>query len=135
MRFIEVERSEQKSNWNMRDLHSHAHYEIYYLYKGSRTFLLSNAIYVLEAPVIVVIPPYTMHKTEGGPFERYNVDVSPQYLNDFQIEVLDGISLRRVIPDDENSKVFIGLLREMSLLDKKQKRIGTKAENRTPLAI
>ena len=122
MKFIEIERSEQKSNWNMRDLHSHSHYEIYYLYKGSRTFLLSNAIYVLNAPVMVVIPPYTMHKTEGGPFERYNVNVSADYLNDFEREVLDGIALRRVTPTDQSSRVLLGLLREMAMIDKKQPR-------------
>ena len=122
MKFIEIERSEQKSNWNMRDLHSHAHYEIYYLYKGSRTFLLSNAIYVLDAPVMVIIPPYTMHKTEGGPFERYNINVSADYLNDFQREVLDTMALCRIIPTDESSKSLLGLLREMAAVDKKQKR-------------
>ena len=122
MKFIEIERSEQKSNWNMRDLHSHAHYEIYYLYKGSRTFLLSNAIYVLQAPVMVVIPPYTMHKTEGGPFERYNINVSADYLNDFERDVLDEIALRRITPTEQGSRVLLGLLREMAAIDKKQKR-------------
>ena len=122
MKFIEIELSEQKSNWNMRDLHSHAHYEIYYLYKGSRTFLLSNAIYVLNAPVMVIIPPYTMHKTEGGPFKRYNINVSADYLNDFQRDVLDGMALCRIMPTDENSKMLLGLLREMSAADKKQKK-------------
>ena len=124
MKFIEIERSEQKSNWNMRDLHSHAHYEIYYLYKGSRTFLLSNAIYVLDAPVMVIIPPYTMHKTEGGPFERYNIDVSADYLNDFEREVLDEMALCRITPTEENSKILLGLLREMTSVDKKRKRSG-----------
>ena len=35
-----------------------------------------------------------MHKTEGGAFERYNINVSPNYLDDYQTEVLQKNSLR-----------------------------------------
>lgn len=122
MRFIEIEKAVQHGNWNMKDLHSHSHYEIYYLYKGSRTFLLSNALYVLHAPVLVVIPPYTMHKTEGGPFERYNIDVSDEYLNEFQREVLDLKALSRISPSEEHGKRILELLTELSSIDKRQKR-------------
>ena len=51
----------------MSDLHSHNHYEIYFLVKGERSFFLSNKMYNLKGPVIIIIPPYVMHKTEGGP--------------------------------------------------------------------
>lgn len=122
MRFIEIEKAVQAGNWNMKDLHSHAHYEIYYLYKGSRTFLLSNALYVLHAPVLIVIPPYTMHKTEGGPFERYNIDVSDEYLNEFQREVLDSKALSRISPSDEHCKRILELLTSLAATDKRQKR-------------
>lgn len=122
MRFIEIEKSVQKDNWNMKDLHSHSHYEIYYLYKGSRTFLLSNALYHLRSSALVIIPPYTMHKTEGGPFERYNIDVSPEYLNEFQKEVLDGKALQRISPSSEHGKRLLELLSELSKVDKRQKK-------------
>lgn len=122
MRFIEVERSVQANNWNMKDLHAHAHYEIYYMYKGSRTFLLSNALYLLKAPVLVIIPPYTMHKTEGGPFERYNIDVSPEYLNAFQKEVLNERALQRISPSAEHGERLLELLSALAAVDKRQKR-------------
>ena len=118
MKFIEIEKSVQKSDWNMKDLHSHSHYEIYYLYRGSRSFLLSNALYLLSAPTLVIIPPYTMHKTEGGPFERYNIDVSPEYLNEFQKNVLDSRALQRISPDSDHSKKLLGLLAELASTDK-----------------
>jgi ribonuclease R len=47
-------------------------------------------LYKLNAPTLIVIPPRVVHKTEGGPFERHNVNVSPAYLDPFQKEVLDG---------------------------------------------
>jgi AraC-like DNA-binding protein len=121
MRFIEIEKSVQKNSWNMKDLHSHPYYEIYYLYRGSRTFLLSNALYLLNSPTLVIIPPYTMHKTEGGPFERYNINVYPEYLDEFQREVLDSRALRTILPSDERAKKLLELLGELSAVDKTQK--------------
>jgi AraC-like DNA-binding protein len=120
MRFIEIEKSVQKNCWNMKDLHSHPYYEIYYLYQGSRTFLLSNALYLLSAPTLVIIPPYTMHKTEGGPFERYNINVYPEYLNDFQHNVLNSMALRTLSPGDDRADKLLDLLCELADIDKSQ---------------
>ena len=89
MSFIEFEKSIRQNDWSMHDLHTHPHYEIYFLTKGSREFFLADALYKVTAPVLVVIPPYVMHKTEGGPFERYNVNVSADFLDPFQKETLD----------------------------------------------
>ena len=81
MSFIEVERSVRPGSWTMQRLHAHPHYEIYYLYQGSRQLLLANALYHMEAPSLAVIPPGAPHKTEGGPFARFNINVSPDYAN------------------------------------------------------
>jgi AraC-like DNA-binding protein len=117
MRFIEIEKSVQKSSWNMKELHSHPYYEIYYLYRGSRTFLLSNALYLLSAPTLVIIPPYTMHKTEGGPFERYNINVYPEYVNRFQEEILRSKALQPILPSEELADKLLELMRELSGVD------------------
>lgn len=90
MSFIEFEKSIKNTEWSMNDLHSHSHYEIYFLLKGERTFFLSNALFKLNKHTLVVIPPFEMHKTEGGPFERFNINVSPDYLDPFQKETLDN---------------------------------------------
>ena len=101
MSFIEFDKSVKTKSWSMNNLHSHAHYEIYFLLKGERSFFLSNSLYTLDAGSLVVIPPYVMHKTEGGPFERFNVNVSSDYLDVFQKKTLDnlakGIAIK--IPD------------------------------------
>ena len=44
MSFIEVERSVRPGSWTMQGLHAHPHYEIYYLYQGSRQLLLRQAL-------------------------------------------------------------------------------------------
>ena len=66
MAYIEFEKSVRAAEWSMHRLHSHAHYEIYFLSQGSRSFYLANALLTLNAPAVLVIPPHVMHKTEGG---------------------------------------------------------------------
>lgn len=117
MRFLEVEQSIRSDSWTMQDLHSHPHYELYYIYKGSRQLLLANALHHIEAPSMIVIPPNVMHKTEGGPFERYNVDVSPEYLNPFQLHVLNERALRVMKLTQTQNQEFLPLLREMAETD------------------
>lgn len=99
MPFIEFEKSVREQNWSMHDLHSHTHYEIYFLSKGERSFFLANALYKVSAPVLIVIPPHVMHKTEGAGFERYNVNVAPDYLDPYQMETLNARALQIVKPD------------------------------------
>ncbi len=107
MSFIEFDKSVKTTSWSMNSLHSHAHYEIYFLLKGERSFFLSNSLYALESGSLVVIPPYVMHKTEGGPFERFNVNVSSDYLDSFQKKTLDtlakGIAIK--IPDGKLQEI------------------------------
>jgi AraC-like DNA-binding protein len=121
MPFIEIEKSVKENAWSMHALHSHPHYEIYFLCKGSRSFFLSNAFYKVEAPVVIVIPPHVMHKTEGGSFQRFNIDVSPDYLTSFQKDVLDRKSLQVLKPDAQTAAKMEELLSELCSIDRRQR--------------
>jgi AraC-like DNA-binding protein len=103
----------QHNNWSMSDLHSHPHYEIYFLYEGERLFFLEDALYKLFAPCLVAIPPYVLHKTEGGAFKRMNIDVLPEYLNVYQSAVLKRVGAKILLPKEEEEKA---LLRDMLAL-------------------
>ena len=94
MAFIEIDKSVHGEDWSMHDFHSHSHYEIYFLVKGKRSFFLSNALYKMDGPAVVVIPPHVVHKTEGSAFERYNVNFSVSYLDDIQKEILESKALQ-----------------------------------------
>ena len=122
MAFIEIEKLERQDEWGMHDLHSHPHYELYFLSKGSRSFFLSNALYKLQAPAIVVIPPHVMHKTEGGAFERYNINVSDAYLDDFQKSVLQKKALHILKLNAQEGKRVMELIQAAYGLDKTDKR-------------
>ena len=121
MAFIEIEKSSRQNDWSMHDLHSHSNYEIYFLKAGSRSFFLSNALYTVDAPVLIVVPPHVMHKTEGGAFERYNINVSAEYLDPFQKETLDAMALRVIKPKAEDSAQLMRTLDEWIAVDKHQK--------------
>lgn len=100
----------------MNLLHSHAHYEIYFLVDGERTLLLSNALYRLTSPAIIVIPPHVSHKTEGGSFERYNINTDSSYLDAFQKETLDALSLAVLTPTRDQADEISALLKRASEL-------------------
>ena len=121
MSFFEIEKSVQKNEWSMQDLHSHPHYEIYYLTKGEREFLLSNALYKLHAPILIIIPPHAMHKTEGGAFERYNINVSPAYLDPFQSETLESQALKIIKPTLDEQTELTKIFETLNNTDKRQK--------------
>ena len=121
MAFIEFEKSIRTEEWSMQDLHSHAHYEIYLLTKGDRSFFLSNALYKVNAPVVIVIPPHVMHKTEGDAFERYNINVSPDYLDPYQTDVLNAQALLFIKLDAQQRTELTAILDKAIAVDKREK--------------
>lgn len=124
MPFIEFEMSVKDEDWAMLDLHSHNHYEIYFLSKGNRSFFLSNALYKISAPTVVVIPPNAVHKTEGESFERHNVNVSENYLNAFEKSVLDSVALKFIKLSPQESKNLVAVLASAYEIEKGQKHFN-----------
>ena len=102
MHYLEIDSSQSDVKWNMTFLHSHAYYEIYFLISGSRQIFLKDNIYNLEAPGIIVIPPYIMHKTEGEAFERVNVCIAPDDLSDYGKKTLSEIGCKIINTNKED---------------------------------
>ncbi len=105
-KLIYVEKSVKVTAYHMHALHSHRHYEIYCLQKGSRSLLFSNAVYTVDGPAVIVIPPHVMHMTEGGPFERMNIDVSPLYLEEYEKNFFQSRALWVFRPDKEEAALL-----------------------------
>lgn len=121
MAFIEIDKSVRKDAWLMNSLHSHPHYEIYFLNKGSRLFFLNNSLKRINAPDIVVIPPCVMHKTEGDAFERFNINVSEKYLDDFEKHVLSKIALKHLKPDQKQAEEILNVMNRLCSIDRSSK--------------
>jgi len=109
-KFLRIEES-SLPQLTMRKLHSHPHYEVYFLYEGKRSFFIENALYSIEAPAVLVVPPFAMHKTEGGAFKRINVYVSENLLDTFAQEILTSLSLTFVPLTEEQSRTLQEILR------------------------
>ncbi len=92
MSFIEIEYRETNKEWNMADLQAHNFYEIYYLLKGERHIFIEDKIFTLHENSIVIIPPFYMHKTEGGPYQRINVYLSDDLLESSERKFLSACS-------------------------------------------
>ncbi len=112
MSFIEVEKSSREKEWDMTDLHSHSHYEIYFLTSGTRNLFLGDKMYKIAAPCLIVIPPYTMHKTEGYGFTRVNVNVSTTTLNPYQSKLLKELSGKVISLSDKTAVNLFSLLNQ-----------------------
>lgn len=92
MEFIEFEQIKNQSNMTMSTPHSHDFYELYFLLDGRRNFFIENKMFVVEENTLIVVPPYSLHKTEGGAYHRININVSPALLSMSQNEFLMRIS-------------------------------------------
>ncbi len=81
MDFIEFEELIYKPEFNMPKPHSHDYYELYFLLNGDRTLFVKDKVFFTPVNTFVAIPPFCMHKTEGGPYSRININVSQSLLS------------------------------------------------------
>lgn len=80
MNYIEIELAERKSDWAMSSLQSHNYYELYFLLSGNRRVFYENKMFSVDENTFCIIPPFHMHKTEGGACKRVIINVSPNLL-------------------------------------------------------
>lgn len=107
MDFLEIEEVSVGENYYMGEPHSHDFYELYFLLEGEREFFVDNKMFKCAANTLVVVPPYLMHKTEGGPYKRINVNVSPEKLQSHQNEFLFELSKKIAVKLDQNYQAII----------------------------
>ncbi len=82
MDFISFEERARSTEWNMMKLESHPYFEVYFLLEGERTIIVQDEILTAKAGTALIIPPFTPHRTEGGPYRRINAYVSPKSLDE-----------------------------------------------------
>ena len=92
MNYVEFEELCMEKDFAMGKPHSHDFYELYFLLDGEREVFVENQMFKLPEGTIVIIPPFHMHKTEGGPYKRININVSPDLLSDAQNDFLMKLS-------------------------------------------
>ena len=116
--------------WSMVNLHSHEYFELYFLCKGKRQLLFEDKIAELEEGSLAVISPFTMHKTEGGTFERINLCISPDAVSADTREVLAHFSKFSKLTLDEKSFMAVRELLDELLLIEESSEKGSQAKKR-----
>lgn len=113
MEFLEFDEVSTATQYTMSQPHSHDYYELYFLLDGEREFFIENKMFIVPKNTLVVVPPFCAHKTEGGPYHRININISPNLLNDAQNEFLiksaDNIAVKI---NNEYKDLIVKLLSE-----------------------
>ncbi len=91
MEFLEIETREMRENFTMSDPQFHDYYELYFLFEGTRELFVENKMFHVPANSFCVIPPFSMHKTEGMPYRRVNAYISSDLLDEEERAYLDGL--------------------------------------------
>lgn len=115
MGFVEIEYRALDREWNMASLHAHEYYEIYCLLEGERNLFFENKKLSLPRRSVVVIPPSSIHRTEGGAYKRVNLYVSPSELGESERAFLDEC-FRRVAFEvrGERGELFFSMLESIA---------------------
>lgn len=92
MEFLEIERRNETKAFNMSYMQFHDYYELYFLLSGEREFFIESKLFLLQSGSFCIVPPFSMHKTEGEAYERINLYVSKNLLTDSENAFLQNIS-------------------------------------------
>lgn len=110
MSFIEFEQFSVDKKSAMNAPHSHDFYELYFLLDGNRTFFINNQMFNVSDNTFIVVPPYSLHKTEGEAYNRININVSPDLLSKAQNEFLMNASEKIAVKINPKYKDIIARL-------------------------
>ena len=117
MSFVEIDERIRSREWSMSELQSHDYFEMYFLLEGSRRLFIDDKIFDISAPAACVIPPFCMHKTEGGAYRRINVNVSTDIVSEGEWELLRQLSKKAAFGlDAEKAAFLIDLLKHAAAL-------------------
>ena len=89
--YFTIEEAESEL-YNMPNLHSHEHFELYFLIRGNKSVILKSKLFNIESSTLVVTAPYVLHKFEGGPYKRILLCISPDYVSPYQAEFLKNLA-------------------------------------------
>ena len=111
MSFVKIDYNKKDSKWSMAKFQSHPYYEFHFLLSGTRRFFLNDCIFHIDAPMLCIIPPFQMHKTDGEAYERINLYLSPTLLTQSEVAFLKNLKDNVFQIDFNNQSLIFELLR------------------------
>ncbi len=132
MIYFEFEHVIKEHEYAMNEPHNHDFYELYFLFEGEREFFVENKMFNVSANTLVVVPPYSIHKTEGGPYKRINLNISPTLLNSSQNEFLIQLSKNIAV---KIQKEYVDTIKKLLSEGAKLQSSGIKYKNEYLVSI
>ena len=90
-----------KQKKQMAYLHSHSYYELYFQLEGKRSYFCNNKYYTLNKNSLVTSKPNTLHKFEGGPYQRILISASAELFSPSQMEFLNSLDEKIITFSEE----------------------------------
>lgn len=118
---IAVARTTSETNRGMKSFHYHNGFELYYLIKGTRNYVVNDEYYSLIKGDMVLIKPGILHKASGGAYDRILINFTPNYLNTYFSQKAISVLLKCfdkeffTIPFEHRNKV-VSLFEKISVL-------------------
>ena len=118
---IEVVRTTSETNRGMKSFHYHNSFELYYLVKGTRNYVINDEYYSLIKGDMVLIKPGILHKASGGAYDRILINFTPNYLNTYFSQKSISVLLKCfdkeffTIPFEHRNKI-VSLIEKISVL-------------------
>lgn len=88
-----IEHTARGKGKNMKEVHEHPYYEIYFLISGKRRYLMRDTVYDVEPRDLVLIPKNQLHRAVSATREGYDRYVI--YFTDHQAERLMDLMGRK----------------------------------------
>ncbi len=126
MNQIKFENRFHNDSYNMKELETHHHYEIYFLYKGERNVFIGDKFIPINEPSAIIIPPFTPHRTEGGPYRRYNIYIPQQLISKNALSFLQTNKLKIFVLGQETATILQLLADGTSVTDNSERSVELK---------
>lgn len=91
MSLINVDKNFSNKPIIMNRSHEHKFYEFYFLLKGTRFFSVGEYTCKVQSNDILIVAPNQPHLTNGGPFERYTLNIFPEVLTEEQTKFIETL--------------------------------------------
>ena len=97
MSYYNLQYKNQPAGHNMASLHTHDFFELEFIISGERFYFTKSQLYKVQAPALIVLPPFTTHKFESNGCEIYTLQVSPDTLSEDQLNFLNLLAKKGIV--------------------------------------
>lgn len=102
-----MEYRDMKESFSMPEPQFHEYYEFYFSIEGSREIFIENKMYIVGPNILCIIPPFSMHRTEGNAYKRINLYISESLMRKSDLDFFNNFSEQFIFSLTEKQTAFI----------------------------